>query len=125
MTRICQILFIAESTEIIFHLLLRKLRDEVLKNLNESGKRAENHGSATADKFPRMNTNGETRRGTTDCTDITDTWERSATHEIHGSPNQNDLRKKIRRLFACFVGKSNPLSGLLTRSCHGGQALAR
>jgi Enoyl-CoA hydratase/isomerase len=35
------------------------------------------------------------------------TWERSATHEIHGSPNQNDLRKKIRRLFACFVQKQS------------------
>ena len=56
-----------------------------------------------------MATNWEREQRTTDCTDITDTWERSATHEIHeirGSPNQNDLHKKIRRLFACFVGKA-------------------
>jgi hypothetical protein len=33
MTRICQIVFIAESTERALHFLLGKLRDEVLKNL--------------------------------------------------------------------------------------------
>jgi hypothetical protein len=45
-----------------------------------------NHESATAEKFPGMNTNGENRRGTTDYTDVTNTWEKSASHEIHGSP---------------------------------------
>jgi hypothetical protein len=59
-----------------------------------------------------------------DDTDVTNTWERSATHgihEIHGSPNQNDLHKKITRLFACFVGKSNPLGSLLTHEAHEGE----